>query len=55
MEETRRTFSLDTLYEVVHARQTRLAPAPAVNAFMASHRDQAGFTDTAELRSRRRR
>ncbi|WP_234437825.1 hypothetical protein [Streptomyces sp. WM6368] len=43
MEETRRTLSLNTLYGVVHARQTRLAPAPpAVNAFMASRRDQAG-------------
>nr|WP_248843588.1 DUF6247 family protein [Streptomyces virginiae] len=28
LEETRRTLSLNTLYEVVHARQTRLAPAP---------------------------
>ncbi|MFD9011317.1 DUF6247 family protein [Streptomyces sp. NPDC059552] len=55
LEETRRTLSLNTLYEVVHARQTRLAPAPAVNAFMASRRDRAGFMDTAELRGRRRR
>ncbi|MFE9482874.1 DUF6247 family protein [Streptomyces spororaveus] len=55
LEESRRTFSLNTLYEVVHAWQARLASAPAVDAFVASGRDEAGFMDMAELRGRRRR
>ncbi|MFK0047585.1 DUF6247 family protein [Streptomyces sp. NPDC090741] len=55
LEESRRTFSLTTLYEVVHAWQARLASAPSVDAFVASGRDEAGFMDMAELRGRRRR
>ncbi|MFF8271825.1 DUF6247 family protein [Streptomyces sp. NPDC016562] len=55
LEESRRTFSLNTLYEVVHAWQARLASAPAVDAFVASGREESGFVDMAELRGRRRR
>ncbi|MFJ3975947.1 DUF6247 family protein [Streptomyces sp. NPDC090021] len=55
LEESRRTFSLTTLYEVVHVWQARLVSAPAVDAFVASGRDDAGFVDMAELRGRRRR
>ncbi|MFD3808638.1 DUF6247 family protein [Streptomyces sp. NPDC058611] len=55
LEESRRTFSLNTLYEVVHVWQARLASAPAVDAFVASGHDEAGFLDMAELRGRRRR
>ncbi|MFB7175718.1 DUF6247 family protein [Streptomyces sp. NPDC056254] len=55
LEESRRTFSLATLYEVVQVWQARLASAPAVDAFTASGRDEAGFVDMAEVRGRRRR
>ncbi|WP_405681125.1 DUF6247 family protein [Streptomyces sp. NBC_00868] len=55
LEESRRTFSLNTLYEVVHVWQARLASAPAVDAFVASGYEETGFVDMAELRSRRRR
>ncbi|GGV17761.1 hypothetical protein GCM10010275_69240 [Streptomyces litmocidini] len=55
LEESRRTFSLNTLYEVVHVWQARLASAPAVDAFVASGHDETGFIDMAELRGRRRR
>ncbi|MFE1873899.1 hypothetical protein ACFW9N_23955 [Streptomyces sp. NPDC059496] len=51
----RRSFSLNTLYEVVHVWQARLASAPAVDAFVASGFDESGFVDMAELRGRRRR
>ncbi len=56
-EESRRTFSLTTLYEVGHVWQARLASAsaPAVDAFVASGRDENGFVDMAELRGRLRR
>ncbi|WP_327389088.1 DUF6247 family protein [Streptomyces sp. NBC_01207] len=55
LEESRRTFSLNTLYEVVHVRQARLVSAPAVDAFVVSGHDERGFVDMAELRGRRRR
>ncbi|GGS40754.1 hypothetical protein Snoj_00130 [Streptomyces nojiriensis] len=55
LEESRRTFSLNTLYEVVHVWQARLASAPAVDAFTASGFDETGFVDMAEVRGRRRR
>ncbi|MFE0916121.1 MULTISPECIES: DUF6247 family protein [unclassified Streptomyces] len=55
LEESRRTFSLNTLYEVVHAWQARLASAPAVDAFVASGNDETGFMDMVELRGQRRR
>ncbi|OLZ58234.1 hypothetical protein AVW11_28415 [Streptomyces amritsarensis] len=54
LEESRRTFSLTTLYEVVHVWQARLVSAPAVDAFTASGRDETEFVDMAELRGRRR-
>ncbi|MFF2793158.1 DUF6247 family protein [Streptomyces sp. NPDC058049] len=55
LEESRRTFSLNTLYEVVHVWQARLVSAPAVDAFTASGHDESGFVDMAEVRGRRRR
>ncbi|MEV6582324.1 DUF6247 family protein [Streptomyces sp. NPDC051582] len=55
LEESRATFSLTTLYEVVHAWQARLASAPAVDAFVAGGCDESGFMDMAELRGRRGR
>ncbi|WP_406172015.1 DUF6247 family protein [Streptomyces canus] len=54
LEESRRTFSLAALYEVVRDWQSRLAHAPAVDAFVASGYDDSEFIDMAELRGRRR-
>ncbi|MEU6865821.1 DUF6247 family protein [Streptomyces sp. NPDC046876] len=54
LDESRRTFSLNTLYEVVQVWQARLASAPAVDAFVASGFDETGFVDMDELRGRRR-
>ncbi|KOU75137.1 hypothetical protein ADK57_06685 [Streptomyces sp. MMG1533] len=42
LEESRRTFSLAGLYEVVRDWQGRLAHAPAVDAFVASGSDPEG-------------
>nr|WSX54362.1 DUF6247 family protein [Streptomyces sp. NBC_00974] len=54
LEESRRTFSLAGLYEVVQVWQARLASAPAVDTFVASGYDDTAFVDMAELRGRRR-
>ena len=54
LEESRRMFSLAGLYEVVQVRQARVASAPAIDAFLASGRDETGFVDREELRCRRR-
>ncbi|MFC8349582.1 DUF6247 family protein [Streptomyces sp. NPDC057280] len=54
LEESRRTFSLAHLYEVVQVWQARVASAPAVDAFLASGHDETGFVDLEEIRSRRR-
>ncbi|MFF0386929.1 DUF6247 family protein [Streptomyces sp. NPDC004286] len=54
LEESRRTFSLGGLYEVVQGWQGRLASASAVDAFVASGYDDSEFIDMAELRRRRR-
>jgi hypothetical protein len=54
LEESRRTFSLAGLYEVVQEWQDLIASAPAVDAFVASGYDDSDFIDMAELRSRRR-
>ncbi|MFD5134524.1 DUF6247 family protein [Streptomyces olindensis] len=54
LEESRRTFSLAALYEVVQVWQARVGSAPAVDAFLASGRDETGFVDLEEIRSRRR-
>ncbi|MGW5816530.1 DUF6247 family protein [Streptomyces noursei] len=54
LEESRRTFSLAGLYEVVQDWQGRLASAAAVDAFVAGGCDDSAFIDMAELRRRRR-
>ncbi|KUN18619.1 hypothetical protein AQJ11_32975 [Streptomyces corchorusii] len=54
LDESRRTFSLAGLYEVLQEWQGRLASAPAVDAFVASGYDDSEFIDMAELRGRRR-
>ncbi|MER7967212.1 DUF6247 family protein [Streptomyces ardesiacus] len=53
LEESRRTFSLAPLYEVVQEWQGRIAHAPAVDAFVASSYDDSDAIDLAELRRRR--
>ncbi|MET7654831.1 MULTISPECIES: DUF6247 family protein [unclassified Streptomyces] len=55
LEESRGTFSLAGLYEVVQDWQGRLAHAPAVDAFVTSgYDDDSEVVDMAELRGRRR-
>jgi hypothetical protein len=54
LEESRRTFSLAALYEVVQVWQARVTSAPAVDAFLASGRDETAFVDLEEIRGRRR-
>ncbi len=54
LDESRASFSLAPLYEVVQEWQGRLASAPAVDAFIASGYDDSDFIDMAELRGRRR-
>ncbi len=54
LEESRRTFSLAPLYEVVQDWQGRLAHAPAVDAFVASGYDDGDAIGLAEIRRRRR-
>ncbi|MEE1931223.1 DUF6247 family protein [Streptomyces sp. TRM 70351] len=53
LKESRRTFSLAGLYEVVQDWQGRIAHAPAVDAFVASGYDDSDAIDLAELRRRR--
>ncbi|MFJ8563016.1 DUF6247 family protein [Streptomyces microflavus] len=55
LEESRKSFSLAALYEVIQEWEGRLASAPAIDAFVASGYDDSDFTDMAELRGRRRR
>ncbi|NEB74236.1 hypothetical protein G3I40_03115 [Streptomyces sp. SID14478] len=54
LEESLRTFSLTSLYEVVQDWQGRIAHAPAVDAFIASGYDDSDAIDLTELRRRRR-
>ncbi|GGY80329.1 DUF6247 family protein [Streptomyces omiyaensis] len=54
LEESRRTFSLAGLYEVVQDWQGRLAHAPAVDAFVASGCDDSGAVDMTRSAGRRR-
>lgn len=54
LEESRKTFSLGGLYEVLQEWQGLIASAPAVDAFVASGYGDSDFIDMAELRGRRR-
>ncbi|MFI9773038.1 DUF6247 family protein [Streptomyces sp. NPDC052415] len=53
LEESRRTFSLAALYEVLQDWQGRIGHAPAVDAFVASGYNDSDAIDLAELRQRR--
>ncbi|MEV7002965.1 DUF6247 family protein [Streptomyces sp. NPDC093982] len=52
LEESRRAFSLTALYDVVQVWQARVASTLAVDAFLASGRDETGFVDLEEIRGR---
>lgn len=54
LEESRRTFSLGALYEVIQVWQARVASAPAVDAFLDSGQDDGDFLDLQEIRRRHR-
>ncbi|MFD7257908.1 DUF6247 family protein [Streptomyces sp. NPDC059874] len=54
LEESRRTYSLATLYEVLQDWQARLVSAPTVDAFATSGRDDSGFVEPEQIRRRHR-
>ncbi|WP_346766461.1 DUF6247 family protein [Streptomyces sp. A1547] len=43
LEDSRRTYSLTPLHDVVRTWQMRVASAPAVDAYTDSGRDESGF------------
>ncbi|WP_258308470.1 DUF6247 family protein [Streptomyces sp. NWU339] len=45
LEDSRHTYSLTPLHDVVRTWQLRVAAAPAVDAYMDSGRDESGFVD----------
>ncbi|MFE0514410.1 DUF6247 family protein [Streptomyces sp. NPDC058964] len=49
IEDSRHTYSLTPLYDVVRTWQLRLAAAPAVDAYMDSGGDETGFVDLADV------
>ncbi|MFB7115905.1 DUF6247 family protein [Streptomyces sp. NPDC056291] len=54
LEDSRHTYSLTPLHDVVRTWQVRLAAAPAVDAYMDSGRDETGFVDLADVLGARR-
>ncbi|MFI9040893.1 DUF6247 family protein [Streptomyces sp. NPDC053726] len=54
LEESRRTYRLTALYEVVQDWQARLASAPAVDAFLVSGRDESEFVALEDVLGPRR-
>lgn len=54
LEESRRTYSLTTIYEVVHDWQARINSAPAVDAFLDSGMDETGFVALEDVLGKRR-
>ncbi|MER7196131.1 DUF6247 family protein [Streptomyces flaveolus] len=54
LEDSRHTFSLTPLHDVVRTWQLRLAAAPAVDAYMDSGRDETGFVDMNDVLGPRR-
>ncbi|MFE4861519.1 DUF6247 family protein [Streptomyces sp. NPDC056670] len=49
LEDSRHTYSLTPLHEVVRAWQLRVAAAPAVDAYMESGKDETGFVDLDDV------
>ncbi|MEU4507123.1 DUF6247 family protein [Streptomyces sp. NPDC024089] len=54
LEDSRHTYSLTPLYDVVRAWQLRVAAAPAVDAYMDSGRDESGFVALDDVLGSRR-
>ncbi|MEU9309654.1 DUF6247 family protein [Streptomyces sp. NPDC048256] len=49
LEDSRHSYSLTPLHDVVRTGQLRVAAAPAVDAFMDSGRDESGFVDLDDV------
>ncbi|MFB7599744.1 DUF6247 family protein [Streptomyces sp. NPDC056160] len=49
LEDSRHSYSLTPVHDVVRTRQVRLASAPAVDAYLDSGRDETGFVDLADI------
>ncbi|MEV5083082.1 DUF6247 family protein [Streptomyces sp. NPDC056159] len=54
LEDSRHTYSLTPLHDVVRTWQVRFAAAPAVDAYMDSGRDETGFVDLPDVLGARR-
>ncbi|MFK0114138.1 DUF6247 family protein [Streptomyces sp. NPDC091217] len=54
LDDSRHSYSLTPLHDVVRTWQVRLAAAPAVDAYMDSGRDETGFVDLADVLGGRR-
>ncbi|MFF4830069.1 DUF6247 family protein [Streptomyces sp. NPDC001312] len=54
LEDSRHSYSLSPLHDVVRVWQARLAAAPAVEAFLASGRDDSEGVDLADALGSRR-
>ncbi|MFD0629575.1 DUF6247 family protein [Streptomyces sanglieri] len=54
LEDSRHTYSLTPLHDVVRAWQLRVAAAPAVDAYMDSGRDESGFVALDDILGSRR-
>ncbi|WLQ69388.1 DUF6247 family protein [Streptomyces glycanivorans] len=49
LDDSRHTYSLTPLHDVVRTWQLRVAAAPAVDAYMDSGRDEAAFVDLDDV------
>ncbi|MEU9036355.1 DUF6247 family protein [Streptomyces sp. NPDC048352] len=54
LEDSRHSYSLTPLHDVVRGWQLRIAAAPAVDAYMDSGRDETGFVDLDDVLGVRR-
>ncbi|MEV5680736.1 DUF6247 family protein [Streptomyces sp. NPDC052069] len=54
LEDSRHSYSLTPLHDVVRAWQLRVAAAPAVDDYMDSGRDESGFVDLNDVLGARR-
>ncbi|WP_405681080.1 DUF6247 family protein [Streptomyces sp. NBC_00048] len=54
LEDSRHTYSLTPLHDVVRTWQLRVAAAPAIDAYMDSGRDETGFVDLDDILGTRR-
>ncbi|GGN64215.1 hypothetical protein GCM10012285_66090 [Streptomyces kronopolitis] len=49
LEDSRHSYTLTPLHDVVRAWQVRLATAPAVDTYLDSGRDESGFVDLDDV------